>query len=663
MSRRRRTRRKKSEPPSAPGFGDARPAVPLALALLVLVLALTTGYLWNEDLWWYVSSGERIVAERGIPDDDPVLWPEENRGRWITHSWGWTVLVAAVHATGGPIGLAAGASAVAVGLFTLLFTAARVDRFGIPNAVLGATAFVALNHRLSLKAELASWTLLLVFLRFLESNRPWTRGRLAALVGLQWLWSNLHGGYPLGIVVVACWAVGGRWPRRRSDAPPLWLPPVLAVAALATPGLVGARLRVLGSLLGATGAVEGLPETFLSEWQPTFGGPFDLYCGVYLLAAAWSLAGLWIARTGPRASRALTLGALAILGLQAVRFVPGFVLGSAAITLANLATRRRVDPAAPATRGERAVAVGTAAALLVASSSIRAVRADYEVGQSGELPITLSPFSTAPAIAERFLASPPDAPIFNDMFLGGWLIYRLGPALRFYTDNRNLSEDLLSEYSRAISDPREWTRIEAERGFRTVVLSGVSTFGALRGVLANDARWRLAHLDPTGVVFTRATDPVTLRPRDVAGRDQQAVPYLCRGGVLHVLGHRLVRYEPDDLLVTWADHLLALQRGPEVEALADDALEARPDLGRLRWLRATVRLARGAKEEAVDDMEQVLADVRGVEIDVLEARLQLAGVLVRLGRRADAIRQLEHARDLAPRDRRAQELLRRLGSG
>lgn len=653
------------------GRASWRSALPLLIAVAALAATFAATFFWNEDFWWYLASGEAILEAGEIPDDDPFLYPEEARGRWITHSWLWTVLVALLwQAGGGLVGPVVAAVAVAIALVVLLFTAGRVDRHGTVNAVLVLSALWTLNHRLAMKAELASWVLLLVFLRILD-RRPVVTPRAAlALVALQWLWSNLHGGYPLGLVVAAAWTLGPRLARGRgaeARGAPLWLLPALAVAALATPGLFVARLRVLGSFLGLTGPVEGLPETSIAEWQATFDGPLDLYAGMYIAFVVVGGLGFLLGRTPGRLPRALAWGAMAGLGLEAVRFVPPFVLVSVVVTLRNLehlapALRRRAG-----STGRRrlalAASLGLVAAVAALAVGLRQVRTDVEVGQSAGSPVSLSPFSTAPGAA-RYLErhAPPDA-IFNDMMLGGYLIHRLAPGRRLYADNRNTSERLLAEYAAALSSPAEWRRVERRRDVRTVVMTSVYTRALLVDVLAADPRWRLVLVDPTATVFVRdPTVPVELSPRRVAAASPASdpgVPYLAPRSLSRRVLHAVLRADPDDLLVTYLDRLGRVGQLDALLALADAALERRPDLGAVWWLRGTARLRRGDAARGLADLEAAIE--RGA--DTVESRLQLATLLARDRRYDDARRHLAAARRQAPDDPRVEQLLRRLPPG
>jgi len=73
----------------------------LLVPLLAVVGSLTLSYLWNEDFWWYLTSGRYLLDHHQFPSQDPFLYTAEKGIGWVYHSWLWTVLVAGVHGLAG----------------------------------------------------------------------------------------------------------------------------------------------------------------------------------------------------------------------------------------------------------------------------------------------------------------------------------------------------------------------------------------------------------------------------------------------------------------------------------------------------------------------------------------------------------------------------------
>ena len=84
---------------------DAR-SLPVFLVLLAASSSFALGYLWNEDLWWYLASGKAILALGAIPSHDPFVYSLAEPARWTSHSWLWTerrTRHSGPHETHGPI--------------------------------------------------------------------------------------------------------------------------------------------------------------------------------------------------------------------------------------------------------------------------------------------------------------------------------------------------------------------------------------------------------------------------------------------------------------------------------------------------------------------------------------------------------------------------------
>jgi len=706
MARRKKKRPKKTAAPTArpasspaasgraaaapPGERPRRPlsawlprpaiaALPIFAAVLALTVAFSLHYFWNEDFWWYLSSGEAILDGGEIPDGDPFLYPQENRGRWITHSWLWTVLVAALYRVFGLGGDVVFGALLGIAFVTLIFTHRSLDRFGLLNGLAAAAALWTINHRLAVKAELASWLLALVFFCYLERSSRFTWRSAVLMAALQWLWSNLHGGYPLGIAVVVAYSVGGWLEARRSGEeqgrlayPPLWFGPALVAVSLATPGLAVERLRILGALLKIrSDAVAGLPPTGVIEWQSTFAGEGDLYSAMYVVFLIVGLLSFPVSRGRLKGARFLLFCAMALLGLAAVRMVPGFVALSSAIAIANLAQlrpalRRRCTPTRPLPKTLYALGCGLFCLMLLATAAgVRIAQADFEVDQSADSFFSLSPLSTCPGAADYVLQQDLPGPIFNEMIIGGYLTHRLFPRHQLFIDNRNLSAELLRHSREMMSSPVHWRAGEKRFGFRTVILPNIGTRIALRQYLASDPQWRMVYLDPLAVVFVRGNAAAPqLRVRSLSA-GEEAVPFLAAGSAWYLralrrLAYPLLRYDAFAFLTDYLSVLGELRQPGAVAELADatlrEGLVETTQAAGILWFRGMARLSMGQQQAARGDLEEAIR----YGTNEVEARITYATILERLGDRKAALDQLEEAARLDPANPQIRKLRRRL---
>ena len=658
-----------------------RTAIPLLALLLVLLSSLTFGFLWNEDLWWYLASGDTILDQGSIPDHDTFLYTSTESTRFPSHSWLWSVVLTLWERTLGLSGVVIFGAVVAAAVVVLVFCSARVDRFGLANGLFVALLIASAAERLSLKSELATWLLLVVFFYLLDRDRPFTARTLFLLAALQWLWSNLHGGYPLGMAIALAYSVGGWlqafWERRRGKttefaSPPLWTVPVLFLATLLTPE-VSERLRIFyagaditASRLSGTGltvAIDELQGTFAVE-SPTFQT-------LYLVALMAGGICWWMSPPGPRRlSRLFFLLGMAVLGYTAIRHVTALVLTAALVGLASLGDRAARRPSAK-DPGEAppkpAYLVATAVfalGLMVATVGLHQLRNDFEAGQSVGAFYTVSPLSSCPGAADFIERNYLSGPIFNDFILGGYLTWRLYPEHRLFIDNRAIRGRLNREYIELSTSREAWKAAESNYGFRIAVLSNLAVPNTvpLRSYLTADPTWRMAYVDPSAVVFVKQDTPA---PADIqaATREIQAVPFLTAesglGAWTRQAAGLFFRTEPEETLHQYLSVLGRLKLNQEMDQLATLALEERPADARLYRNRGSARAHLGRPAEGVEDLEEA---IRLAPEDPWN-HFTYALALRDSGRLPEAREAAERARRMEPSNPRFEALARRLTAG
>jgi len=695
--------------PTAETSRASRSWLILLLPLLALVLALSLGYLWNEDFWWYVSSGRAILQEGGIPSEDPFLYTSGDGIGWVYHSWLWTVVVAGLEGLGGLESVVVLHGLLAAALVVLLFTTARIDRLGLVNALLVVMVLATLRHRVCGKAELVTWLMLVVFYRLLERPGPWTWRWVALLGALEVLWANLHGGYPLGVFLVLCYSVGG-WAQRRWQLPlrgesrslrgtdrswpPLWLPVLLFLLALAGPGHLRDRLAPYGFVLGSeqvqpTGKSGAL---LITEWRSPFDGslPDPTLPWLFALAAAVGVLSFRRARQWHLPRLLFLLGMIA-LGASAIRHLGGLALAAALVALSNLSDRRSGPAEGPAggrnakhgrTRRRAgkarmapswsypAACVVLASLLLGSTAGLWIARPGFDGGQGGSF-FAVKPSTTAPGAVDYLLRHRPPGPLFNDYPLGAYLAARLYPAYRVFVDSRVLDPEVVVRYTRMTQSPTEWRRAEAEHGFRIAVLAHFSQTirSPLGRTLLEDPRWRLAHVDPLAVVFLEDAAGELAGPVQEElylpseGAEQGAapgrVPFVRSPALfppLRSLQRIFLNDYPTNYLVELLANLGQLGRSKEVVELATWALETMPGHALLLRQRCAAYLVRGRVESALEDC--------GAAFDARPEDGQIAAlyamVLDRAGKRRQATVVVEDALERHPSDPALRNLRRRL---
>ena len=174
----------------------------VGFTVYALLIAAGNGMLNDPDTLWHVTIGQWILDHRAVPDTD--VYSFTMRGQpWNSMYWISQVLYAKAYSVfgwGGPVALAAGASAATFALLTKLLSRhlgqAATLAFVAVAFILTAPHLLARPHVLALPVMVA-----------------WIGGLIAAadrrtapsfwLLPLMALWANLHGGFVFGLMMVA----------------------------------------------------------------------------------------------------------------------------------------------------------------------------------------------------------------------------------------------------------------------------------------------------------------------------------------------------------------------------------------------------------------------------------------------------------------------------
>jgi len=168
----------------------------------------------SVDLTYHLRAGAAILAGAGIPDVD--TWTFTVAGTpWLDQQWGAQVVLAAVFQVTGWTGLAILRAALVAFTFALLLGAVR-SAWSIASVRAGGSAvassarsatlvvlafFAVAAPALALRPQLFAIVLFAVTLRILVERSRHPR-RLWLIPAMAALWANLHGSFPLVVVLV-----------------------------------------------------------------------------------------------------------------------------------------------------------------------------------------------------------------------------------------------------------------------------------------------------------------------------------------------------------------------------------------------------------------------------------------------------------------------------
>ena len=471
--------------------------------LYVFLVGVTSAYyllnapilLGHYDLGWHLAAGDLIRAQGGIPAHDPWSFTAGAKP-WINLSWLWDVLAsflfqkagfgglvllavacgAAIAGTLGAIGLRSGASTMAVCISVLSASLLYPAFASFPNIYLAASPNMA--------------TMLFCVIFYGECLRPgkWLDRRFLLLPALMALWTNLHGGFLIGLFIVGFFCALALLKQDWRGAK--------IHAAVAGACLLAALINPLGWHIyqATTTTLGNFVQAYITEWWPyyrnvTFPGgiPGLLYILVF---AALELSEPRSGRIEARLLSWLFLG----LGLYQFRYMSFFFLFSTVPLAHHLDRHLARRPGLPAA-AKFLPAAGILAACALPLIFLR-------LAPSFGLPDMISKRDAA------YLESHyPHARLLNHWNYGGLLIFYLRGAVPVFVDGRASTaypDGMLRDYFKLT----EWKVDEAAwdavlRKYNIDAVLWVRAHRELRQFLVQRRGWKEAYTGSYASLYVR----------------------------------------------------------------------------------------------------------------------------------------------------------------
>ncbi|HNT73739.1 MAG TPA: hypothetical protein PKH77_01830 [Anaerolineae bacterium] len=495
----------------------------LVILLCIAGFAMALREIHDPDLWWHLATGRYIWEQRQIPRVD--VFSHTMRGtRWYTHEWLAEVIFYGLYRLGGEAALIVGAAGiVALTLMTLYAQCQSRPYAAAFVVILGAVAsaitwgvrpqmftflFAALymgliekyRQRMNDQKQISSTDSIdedgqkiranpFNPLNFLHSDV----GLLCAFPLLMIVWVNAHGGYFLGLALLAGVICGDGLARLVG-----WVSPrTLSWAALRALGIALGGC-VLATLINPNGyhmlwypfetLTSSAMQTYIQEWaSPNFHNSDFWPFAALLLGGAALMVGL---RHRPDLTDGLLFFGLGGAGLLSARHIPLFVViavpvVSRALTAAKVPQSRRNFTALNWAILALAL-LATGARLYVVLEKNRADRA------------TRYPQAALAYIESHGLR---DAAIYNSYKWGGYLVWQDIPV--FIDGRADVYGDAFIEQFLTAYFVRPGWRAALDAYRPDYVL--IEARATLAVLLDEAPEWERVYTDDVSVIFVRET--------------------------------------------------------------------------------------------------------------------------------------------------------------
>ena len=473
----------------------------------------------DADTGWHIRTGQWILAHGRVPDHDIFSFTKAGQP-WFAWEWLWDVIFGWLHLHWGLAAVALVNTVLLGVVFVLVY---KLSWWKSGNALASiavtlAAVAASVSHWLA-RPHLTTWLFVVLFYWLLEHDRAARTRALWWLPVLMVLWTNLHGGFVAGFLLVGAYAAGEvisavveaepgvrarAWASARRYG---WIAAACAVASIINPNGLNLHVHIAKYLVDTsiqTGIAEFLPFSFQHP-MAKFVEAMMLLAGVAavwnayrrhfvytILLVMWMHAGLFSARHLP----IFAIVAAPILALCLAEMAPALrelkvaawlrrTAGGVAEANSELGSVERID--------RIPVVLALSVAVLAGLFWVRAGEKFEAVFDSKRFPVQA---------AERLVGPRYAAGVFSTDQWGDYLIYRHYPNVKVFIDGRSdfYGQKFDDQYVQVVDAASNWEKPLDEYRVQTVLLPVDS---AVNSVLKQSASWRVVYDDHVAILFER----------------------------------------------------------------------------------------------------------------------------------------------------------------
>ncbi|GAB4485704.1 MAG: hypothetical protein OHK006_12330 [Thermodesulfovibrionales bacterium] len=510
-----------------------------ALAVLLLLSASLIHFLrlnlWDYDFWFHISSGRHILSELHLPEKDAFSYPlqlAENKNEFpeferfiLRQYWLAQIIFYEIFALSGPAGIIILRSVLLV--LVLVVALVHFQRHKVSPSV--AVPFLYLLYLISQRSAgerpvLFSFLFAGIVFSVLDRQREGRTRSLFLLPPLMMLWSNMHGGFIVGDVIILAFLGGAMF--ERFFVKHAFSPKDLDVFA----GICA--LSLLCSLCNPNGWNSFL-IAFSPKYQIFFKGiqewesPFMFYFNKirpmdypYLVLLVLTVLIALLRNRKLSIVHILLLAGFLFMSVKSARFVFFFAIIAVMIIgpeydrlLKTIFARILPEPVLRK--------LGAALLLLVLCGASVFFWREATVGK---IPFGIARNHSVPERAVDFIEkNDVQGNIFNEYGYGGYLTWRLYPKRMNFIDTRSLNLPVMIEYgwiqNATENDPSVapsrshtplWKRLLKHYQVNYILVAPTDMYAIISPLvlaLLDGEEWIPVHLDRISIIFVKNTEP------------------------------------------------------------------------------------------------------------------------------------------------------------
>jgi hypothetical protein len=523
----------------------------LTLVFLFTCMGGTKSLLGDGDTGWHIRTGQWILTHGRVPHSDIFSYTMPGQP-WYAWEWLWDVAFAAIYNRVGLGGVVVASIAILCAICVMMFRLVRRKCGNVLIAfVISSTAMAGSSLHWLARPHLFTLLFGILYYSMLERVKDaldaggFARGRrlLYLLPALMVLWTNLHGGFALGIILLGCYGAGElvRWVVDPAGEKPAALRRAIHYLATAVACLLASLINPYFIELHRH-IISYLHDSFIYEHIMEFQTISFHSLMSWFVEGMIVLGAISVFREVLRKQFVYAFLFLfwAHLALVAGRNIPIFMLVVSPIVAVTVTELIASAAQAPLAGWIRRAAEGVHIMALDVDETDRIPRL-HLVSVAALALVAAIVFSPAPpekfrpeydtkrypAKALAFLggAGIPNR-IFTDDEWGDYCIYTLYPT-KVYIDGRSdfYGDKFGEEYIDLMNVKYDWQKTLARYRVDTVLLN---TRTALAGALKESHDWRVVYDDGLAIIFQPVGSPTrlgernsTIQPDGGTGRDRK----------------------------------------------------------------------------------------------------------------------------------------------
>lgn len=486
----------------------------------------------DPDFWWHLASGRWMWDNRSLIHDDPFAIPydfseSELRKEFILKQYWLSQLVFyGIYSLTGFKGVIFLRALVFTIMFFIMYHLMRKENAGyVVSASLVYLSVAAIVNELGYVGDKPQmWSslfsvMVVLCLENLREDKKWSYFALPALI---FLWSNMHGGFIFGDVIIAVYVIGNLISHSARKAFYIISVVSILISGINPNGFTAFMHGILPFFYADSAQyTKSIVET-QSIFQHGTGSAVGVLrklphlTGLFLLSLLSFVINIKQIKTWRKEIVFLYILVL-IMGLKAIRFIIFFVAIASFITSINL--KGFLERVSPLRLFESRINImkklgtGLTMLILVVISTKFAIAGIRYTGIFSEKPYNTDYTGAVTFIKQNGLKGN----IFNEYNDGGYLIWWLTPDSRVFIDGRNLYLTAFSIFTSVVDSPYSpvsfydrtpvYERVLDYFNIDLVVLPGCDkvsgTLIKLPLALTNDEKWALVYADSNALVFMR----------------------------------------------------------------------------------------------------------------------------------------------------------------